>query len=66
MRLSWGAAMAAVAFGAGVLLGETRIQVRGIYRIGKAVGRREGAAQEAARRGLGVPPGPGWPLGSES
>ena len=69
MRVSWGAAAAAVVFGAGVLAGNSDWPVRDIYRvgyqIGKYIGRREGAAQEAARGGLGVPPGPRRPVGSQ-
>lgn len=64
MRFAWGVAAGAVAFGTGVWLSETRLQVRGIYRIGKAIGRQEGAKEEAARRGVGVPADSRRPVGS--
>jgi hypothetical protein len=66
MRVLWGVAAAAGAFGAGLWLSKTELQVRGIYRIGKAIGRREGAKEEAAWRGVGVPADSRRPVGSKS
>ena len=71
MRLSWGGAVTAVVtaltagFGAGMWVRGSEWPVRGIYRIGYGVGRMTVARQEAACRGLGVPPEQGWPVGGE-
>ena len=58
MRLSWGAVVVAVSFGAGAWVRGSEWPVTGIYRIGYGIGRLAGAreAAAAARRGVGIPP----------
>ena len=71
MRVTWGGAVTTVVtaftagMGAGAWVRGSEWPVRGIYRIGYGVGRMTVAREKAARRGLGIPPDQGWPVGGE-